>query len=528
VGTDAPEHALHKMNLRLSHRPEASKGKPERVTPDVLRLWQSGSIIAALLGVTLLPFVLPLAPPMTDLFQHLAVAHIIANYSDPALNYGKYFELRWSLSPTLLAYLALVPLDRLLGGLWAGKAYLTTFTVALYGSAMFFLYQAGVRSPALQALIVLPLSFSWYVYMGFLPYIGTWPLYFCLLGIWLSHTGGSWARRVAAAVLLCLMYGFHIVGAVAGAYSLVALSSHRHITGRLSSREWLKDGTALIPLLVLTVWYLATPDRPQATVEWGSPFEVARALVGYTAASLDPRTFWFLFSGIGGLVAAAAASWSHAPRQRESTVLGLGLAVLGCILPISLGSLWPAGPRLFPFALMALVGSIHVVKKIYVVAAVSLVLVPVAILTIRTSFETAEQYKAFVAGGAQIPFGSKVLPIVVEPNAGPGHTAPFWSIYSLYTIERGATHPYVFAIPYVKTSASPLRYKRSEDFGYGFQYDGIVRLEPSSYRGAAKQYDRLVIWGRFPGGAESFSEEFDVVLDRPPLAILAARRGQTK
>ena len=468
-------------------------------------------------AVALAPMVTVDLPPMTDLLHHLAVAHVLVHANDPVLRYGEQLEIALRPLPTIASYGVLASFDAFFGPWVAAKLYLACFVIGLFFSAAFYLRSAGSPRPVGLAVVVLPLVFSWPVYMGFLPFIATLPIYLILLGVHLRQQARS--RRVALLIALqLLLFGFHVVGAAVGAFSVAVLSGIAWLRKRCTMSELVLDLLSCVPVTAATIAYLLK-GGPKIVVPSSSGLERFKAMLGYTAGSLHDSVQALLLLGIASLAAAGLAlAWRRRCRVEIAVLCGL-LFALGLALPVSLGSLWPAGPRLMPYALLASVGLLATCRLAPLAAAVGLVLVPSAWLTWHRSVEINADYSHFREAARFLAPGSDFLPVFADLRAGSSSIQPFWSLPSALTIETGAIHPYLFATPHVTTGASPLKYRHRQ--GFAFLYEDHV--DPARYRGASRDYESVVLWGDLPSVASILSEEFDTVLDDPPLRVLHRR-----
>lgn len=121
------------------------------------------------------------------------------------------------------------------------------------------------------------------------------------------------------------------------------------------------------------------------------------------------------------------------------------LSGLSIVLPTSLGALWPAGPRLFPFALILLASSLSWPPRYHKLLALGM-LVIVSGLSFANSLKAREldrEFRIFLSGTQHVALGSKVLPILVDPFEGARSVSPFWSLAAAYTIARGGADPTV-------------------------------------------------------------------------------------
>jgi hypothetical protein len=190
------------------------------------------------------------------------------------------------------------------------------------------------------------------------------------------------------------------------------------------------------------------------------------------------------------------------------------LTVLAIAMPSSLGSLWPAGPRLFPFALILLVVGLPWKKVSRWVTLVLSTTLLVGLSTASTLHAVSldQEFRDFLGGVAVVDTGKNILPILADPNEGSRWTDPYRNLVGYYTIERGGANPYVFAEPHIKTAASPLKFRRTEDRLYAYLYDPEHSAE--DYVGVSGSYDYVLIWGNLPKIENVIHREMHVVYTR--------------
>ncbi len=493
-----------------------------------MRMYGRVGLVFLLILLAVLPFLLVPIPPMTDFCQHVMVAHVLNHYRDTDLNYRKYFDISYSTAPTMLSYFLLSFLQRISGPFTGGKIYLILFVLALWVSQRFYLRKLKIEDPSIIALASLPLAFSWYVYMGFLPFIMTLPLYTFLLGWWISHPS-SFLRSAVGGIILIVTYGFHVTGAVVGAFSIICLSILSGVREKGLWRKFLKDVVALCPLFVLLVIYLKLGEGPEVNVIYEKILLTMKAFVGHTFGSLADPVLWIGILGFGGFCIAAFYVILKKRHISSVLILSLSLCLVGLLMPYSLGSflrsLWPAGPRVFPYAILSGIGLLNLERfgrRIFIVV-ISVIIVLMSFITIDKTHELSKEYKQILSGVSKIEYGRRLLPIVIEPFKGSRHTLPFLFIAVAYNVIRGGSQPYVFAHPFIRTNAIPLKFINYDAYGYAFLYRESV--EAKEYRGVSRNYDYVLIWGEDPRIESVISAEMCLIYSNSPLKIYG-RKGQ--
>jgi hypothetical protein len=476
-------------------------------------------IVGALAVIT--PFWLAVVPPMTDVSQHVLVARILTRYGDTTARYAEYFAIVSTTSPAVLFYRVLGALQSAVGPYTDAKVYLSAFVVLLSVSAWVLARVRRVETPALASLLILPLGGCWYVYGGLLPFVMTFPLFALTVAAWWSRLRPT-VKIPLLWVGLLLLYAFHIVGAAAAAIVIATDALVAAARTPRSLHPLLIGVVAGIPLAALAGAYLLGAHGPTVTVTYGGIGQNLVHTISYTSSALTRSGRALMLLWLAGL--GVAALWQGArhrlPAGLPAPVLVLG--ALSVLLPTSLGALWPAGPRLLPYAVILLVAGLSCSRRALGRVALATVILVLA-LNVPNALQARaldRQYRQFLSGIPLVAPGSKLLPILVDPYAGAKSIWPFWSLASAYPIYRGGATPYVFAEPYVKTGASPLRYRHRDEFGYAFLYD--PPRPARDYRGVGRQYDYVLVWGVDPDLYAVLAQELTLRHRDGPLRLYAS------
>lgn len=466
------------------------------------------------------------APPMTDFCQHALVAHMMNHYEDSQLNYQAYFTRDHSYRTMYLAQLLLSLLERIGGAILGARLFLVLFVALLYLGTYAFARSRKVRGPEWIALGSLPLAFSWPVYSGLLPFVMTFPLFSLLLAWWTSRSP-SVVRTVVAALVLLVMHAVHLVGAVAGAMGIMIWSAVLTLRRKQSPGDLGLDLLAVVPLAAVVLVLFAS-EPPSGGLHWSTPFTTVKSFLGYTCGSLAEPVLYVNLAGITGLGCCLLFLLRRGQLDGSLAIVAATLAAAGLVAPMRIGALWPAGPRLFPFAILTAMGLLDLDRRsrILFVAGAMTVLACDSITTINKVQGLEGPYRQFLAGQDLVPFGSKLLPILVDPHSGSRLVDPFWSLASLYTINRGGSHPYVFARPYTGHNGFPLQYRDYSAFPYAFLYKPDVR--PEDYRGVSSAYGVILLWGQSPALSRVLGEEMDVFFKQGDLQLYRPRRPRTE
>lgn len=452
-----------------------------------------------MLGVILcsLPFYVSILPPLNDFSQHVLVARIISDYNDPLLRFSDYFTIEWRMAPTSLFYLLLVGLQKIFGQFWDARIYLTLWVAVTWFSVGYLAKVRGEDDPWIAPLVVLPLAFNWYVYGGTLPFLMTLPLFALAVAIWF----GDWKPPVKIAllwILFVLLFGFHVVGAAAAAAAIVLGAIAKVLMDRGDWRQLIWAGLSVIPVPLLTGFYLFGRHAPKAKIEYSSLLSQVVDVVKFTCASLDDVAAALLLLWLGLLGLVTALRWRDLIAANPAIISAAVLAGLAIVMPGTLGSLWPAGPRLMPFAIVLLSVSVRWAELRRGVVTISCVvlLAGMSFFTTRHAIELDRGFRDFLSAVDIVQPGKRILPILIDPHEGSRWTAPYWFLISVYTVMRGGSNPYVFADPHVKTGASPLKYRHPIGYPFAFLYERNRGAD--DYRGVSDYYDYVLLWGTAP------------------------------
>ncbi len=460
---------------------------------------------------------------MPDVSHHVLVVRILAEYGNPQLRFGDYFAVEWSLTPTVLFYLLMVPLQKLVGPYTDARLYLTVWVVLLWLSVW---YLAKVRcqpDPWVPALAALPLAFCWYAYQGFLPFLMTLPLFALTVGVWCGELPP--AKKVALVWgLLVLLFGFHIVGAAAAAATIAVVALCDVYLRKAERRELAIAAFAVLPVPLLTAAYLFGQSRPSAHIEFAGLLQTAVDVAKFTLTTLDDRASILMFVWAFLLAVVLLAYWRDLVDAVPMLLAAAVLVVLAIAIPSSLGALWPAGPRLLPFALILLIVSLPFVRlgEWSGVAASFALVIGLSAFTVHHIVRLDRGLRDFLAGAEFLEPGKSILYIPTGQYEGSRTVNPYWSLTCAYTVMRGGSHPYVLATPHIKTGASPLRYRRESDRQYAFLYDRARTA--ADYAGVSMAYDYVLLWGSSPDIAAVLGKEMKEIYVRGPTTLYASSR----
>jgi hypothetical protein len=449
------------------------------------------AVLAAALST--IPIFASVIPAMTDVSSHVLVARILNEYDNRTLGFAEHFVVDWKMAPTALFYLVLEQLQTLTGPYTDARIFLVAWTLGLALATWALARVSGNEHPWLSAILAAPLGFSWFVWMGFLPYIATFPIFAATVAAWIGIRHPV-ARILVAWLMLALLFGFHVVGMCAAMAAIGGLTLARQIRGAATFTDWLQAGLAILPCFLLLALYLGGSDSPAAAIQYRSALDQLIGLFRYTLASLT-RTGSYLLAAWGLAVLAGASVMAIARRQLPDTVaVAVMLLAIGLVVPTDLGALWPAGPRLFPYALLLLVSALHFPNRLALPVALA-GLAWVAAMTYVTTDRVRKidrDYREYQAAVASIRPGSRILPVFSGVADGPDLTWPYMALVSFATIQHGGVNPYVFAKPYIFTNATPLSYRQELGREARILFD--PEKDPATLASSSAAYDFLLLW----------------------------------
>lgn len=487
---------------------------------------RSAFMMIGFLGVLLcsIPFYVSVVPPMTDVSQHVLVARIIAEYENPAFRFADYFTIDWAVAPNTLFYALLVPLQQFVGPFWDARIYMTIWVAATWVAVWYLAKVRNQEDPWIAALMALPITFCWYAYKGFLPFLMTFPLFSIAIAIWFGDLRPM--RKIPVLwLLLVALFGFHIVGAAAAAAAICIAASAEVFVKNGDRHQLAFAALAVVPVPILTAIYLLGDSAPSSTIVHAGLVSNIVDVVKFTIVTLDNwatalMLLWLILLGSVLLVGR-----SHMSGEGPVLLGSAGLVVLAIAMPASLGSLWPAGPRLLPFALILLIVCLpwaRLPKRLVGGAGLAIVL-GLSAFTVRHVVALDRGLNDFIGGAHVVEPGSSILPILATTYDDSLGVNPYWALISVYTVMVGGSNPYVLATPHVMTGAAPLRYRRASDREYAFLYDLTHTAE--DYAGVSASYDYVLLWGQARNIARVLEREMDRVYVSGDATLFASRRA---
>ena len=150
-------------------------------------------------------------------------------------------------------------------------------------------YLAKVRrqdDPWVAALAILPISFCWYAYKGFLPFLMTFPLFAIAVALWFGNVRPALKIPVLWALLIVL-FGFHIVGAAAAAAAICIAAFIGMFTNDSGRHQLGLAAIAVLPVPVMVGMYLLGESAPSAEISHSGVMSNLVDVVKFTCVTLD-------------------------------------------------------------------------------------------------------------------------------------------------------------------------------------------------------------------------------------------------
>lgn len=428
----------------------SSSSAPRRLLNELAGLTDTRLVLLLaliLFALAAWPLLLVDLPPLQDLPNHVAIAHIVAH----ADLYPQYIFNGFFKSNSLLALWLYAVGDH---GLFGAARIFTALVLAANALALplFVLHFAGRRSLLVATLFVWPLVHSFSVSMGFLNFAFAFSLSLILLTVidrQREHPSLSRALGIAAlAVLIWYAHPFPL--AVVG--GLVALDAAGRATWPARFTAAL---TLLLPLAPAGLLSLLAARQHLLKAEHAPGF----ASAGFTY--LNPWELvdhlWFDVSGAltrwGSMTIVPALMLPYfAWRQRglaRPFLSASAMAILAAAyvaLPVMLSNWNYLNCRLVPFLWVGLVLRLpdtlpRPVAVVLMVCALAFSAV-LGLDYVRLDRDRAE----FTAGIDAVPARATLLPLLFKQSKTSDFTASLTHAWGYYTVAKNTSAPLVFAV----------------------------------------------------------------------------------
>ena len=454
--------------------------------------------------------------PMTDLPQHLAVASILEHGADPSYELSRYFEVDLSRTLYLLPYGLCLGLGKVLG-LRLAMQVVVVLGATTYLGGIALLLRAR-HQPGWLAVLALPFVFNRAFFWGFLNFNLGVGLALMAIGLLAREPRSTRADLLAAACALFSVFT-HVYGVVlllvfAGAWAL------------WEPRKVLARWRALVPALAGAVCWavLVRAAPPMEHLQPSASPAFMERLVGLPGAILGgyaDHSEWMVL-----LLATAVTLALAGPPLRLPAVRGL--PVLDKLLWLALGT-----NLVLYFVLPESTQSAGFVHFRHAVLAAGLfpalaradlaplrwrqtgpLLVGLCSLLISAGhlFAFDQEARSFDAALTQVPMGSRVVYLPLEPNGEWFQSAPYLHFGAFVQAERGGfvaqSFPQLFWNIPVKTREGavpplmpglefdPGRFDDASFSGF-FEY-ALVRMPGDEALDPSPRFPFRRIWSRPP------------------------------
>jgi len=282
-------------------------------------------------------------PAGVDLPQHAYLFGLLTRLeAGSPQEYERLFRVEW-FTPYLLSYALAYPFAKFFGALVATKVVLT---VAVLGTPWAMArWLRAVGGDAAFAVLGLPLVFGFAYLWGFLSHLLAIPLVFAYLAdVEVSvqrPTFKSFARCLGWGVLLFFSHGI--------SFGLAMIIGAVRLLWTVNPRTWLRTGTHLVPLAVLSLVWLRS-QKHHSTADTGSWWFTSDRIIclfsGYFVS--NPQIRW------AAVAAVALVAYLVLARPRLNLKPGALIPwLVACggflVLPESIASTWLVGTRMCVF-----------------------------------------------------------------------------------------------------------------------------------------------------------------------------------
>jgi hypothetical protein len=426
-----------------SARPALAERRREVALTDAQLVLVTGGILFALFAW---PLLLVGLPPLQDLPNHLATAHIIQHPElYPEYTFNGFFKSNALLTLWFRAFGG--------HGLYGAARAFVALVLAANALALplFVLHFAGRRSLWVALLVLWPLVHSFSVSMGFLNFAFAFAASLLLLvvldrqRVQPSARGGLAVAAVAGLVWYAHPFPLAVVGVLVAA----------HVLRQPSWRQRVSAGVSLLlPLVPAGLMAMAAAQHHLVKAEHSS---AAPANYLYLSPFMNLRHLWMDASGAlthwGSMTVVPAIllpvlAWRH--RRLERPFLS-NLAIVGLLgayvaLPVMLSNWYYLNCRLVPFIWIALALRLpdtlsRGTTTLLILCALSFSVV-LGVDYLRLDRDRAE----VTAGLPAVPRHARLLPLMFKQRKTSDYTASLTHAWGYYTVEKDTSAPLVFGV----------------------------------------------------------------------------------
>ena len=425
----------------------------------------SGAVLVPVWGATFLPFL--------DWPQHVGMVSFLRHRNDFLWGFSSYVELRGQLVATYLIFYYLSTFFAYF--MKVEEACTLTLSLYLVGTPMAAVFMLrSFRLPPWPSLFLFVAVYNWPLFMGFLPYVQSFPLILLGLGLMKQFTYGVTPRRWWSMVVVTLLlflshvFAYLVLGFLAVVIAL--LFRFRSLQQRFyACLSWVPS------MGLMALWgyqlLLSRSGGPalqkvasghggtgsgfwQAT--YRSSFEKLYGLLDHFneafVGDIDRKILWFwlgcfVWCMLWGVVFRVTRWWRYRPNDRwpwwEGFLIVVAMTALYYAMPMGLfGVWWALSPRLVPLIGILLILALPPATR--GTWRNAFLYLPILLLVVWTGQVHQEKFQAFdkEAKGitkvlAAVPRGARLYGLMFDPTSRVITEAAYlhFPVYSL--VQRG-------------------------------------------------------------------------------------------
>jgi hypothetical protein len=494
---------------------------------------------ALLFALTAWPAWVVSVPPLQDLPNHLATAHVQLRLDHyPELVSNGFLKTNSALFVFLHVAGGVMPL-RL-----AAKIFVTL--VALVGAIAYpSAARALGRNERAATFVLWPMVHNWFVAMGMLDYALAVPLALLTLQALAAHRRAPSMARAAAAAALCVLVWYTHAFAVV----MVGLLAGVEVVSTRKWRDAWTFGAPLAPALLLTAWSSLVQLHSETTLGAPSIYQGAASLLyGAFSEWMWPMSKWTLVS----LASAAVLAWYGLSRWRarppffSPLAMGVLVALYMC-LPYHAHRWFYVTSRVLPFVWMGFALRVPASLPVILERALGACALVFSLGLGVDYVHTAHDWEAYTSGEAAVPERSRLLPLVFDRKGPHGeNTWPMLHAWGLYVVDKDTTAPLLFAhsrsFPVSYAADPPPRFhgivleqfpqtmRTTKGFCDTLEQSGLVLDACAAlyraawdefWRDATPRFDRVVMYGATPDVRAAIPPAFRVLHEEGETLVLA-------
>ncbi|MDO8740484.1 MAG: hypothetical protein Q7J54_02815 [Candidatus Woesearchaeota archaeon] len=475
-------------------------------------------LVAFLIVLNLVPIWFFAYPPLQDYPQHLIQDKIIMDYQNKEFDYSKYFDLRFSLIPTLFSIFSIISLSKIFGIYIAGKIFLSIYVI-LFPLSIFYFLSAVDRRKAILGFFSFIFTYNWFFNKGLVDFAISLPFFFFALGYWLNNRNKMTISKILISTILVLLTLFsHLFSFIILMISVFLVQIFRY---KNKKQAFTTSIPFILPIILFAIfWFSRSPDvAPIDVLAAFNPLVLIKSFFGMflsfspvlEAILLAAPLLYFAFLFLRKILANKPFSIKRLfdkKYKNEFLILALILLLLFVISPPDLKTWAHFKIRFVPFIVLFFVAWLEPPTKkrlfmfITVIAAVLLV-----ILTFFNYYSINKDFADYSSGINIVERNKSILPITVKDLYG--YTMrPYEHFWAYYHIEKGGAGPYIFAghsthlISYRENMPAPQAIINAQSF----YWQPSSRITPSApgelypqlnfSREILSYYDYILLWGK--------------------------------